>query len=125
MKTTTTFKAMMAMAFAMFAMTANATPKNTTWRNTNTTVRIEVRNDNRNHRRYDTHWNTCRHNHLDRYGNRYFCHTCGAEMVWKAEKHNGGHYEVIAPNAKNNNNYGGRNNNHGGNPGNKNNKNHR
>lgn len=119
MKTT-----MMTLAFAALAMTANAAPKNTTWRNTNTTVRIEVRTDNRNHRRYDTHWNNCRHNHLDRYGNRYFCHTCGAEMVWKAEKHNGGHYEVVAPSVKNNNNYGGRNNNHGGAP-TTNHKNHR
>lgn len=126
---TTTFKAMMAMAFAMFTMTANANtaPKSGTWRNTNNnyTVRIEVRNDNRNNRHYNTHWNTCNHNHLDRYGNRYYCHSCGAEMVWKAEKHNGGHYEVIAPNAKNNNNFGGRNNNHGGTPVGNNKNNHR
>lgn len=65
MKTT-----MMTLAFAALALTANAAPKNNTWRNAN--VRIEVRNDNRNHRRYDTHWNKCHHNHLDRYGNRSF-----------------------------------------------------
>lgn len=96
MKTTTTFKAMMAMAFATIAMTANAAPKNNTWRNPAPAYHVEVRNDNRNHRHYDTHWNKCNHNHLDRYGNHYFCHTCGAEMVWKGNTRTG-HYEVIPP----------------------------
>ena len=98
MKTTTTFKAMMAMAFAMFTMTANAAtaPKGNTWRDATPNIHIEVRHDNRNHRHYEVNWRTCRHNHLDRYGNRTFCHNCGAEMIWKGNTRNG-HYEIIAP----------------------------
>ncbi len=97
MKTTTTFKAMMAMAFAMFAMTANANtdPKGNTWRNPNPHVRYEVRYDNRNHRHYEADWRRCHHTHIDRYGNRTFCHFCGSEMVWRGGRN--GHYEVIPP----------------------------
>ena len=98
MKTTTTFKAMMAMAFAMFAMTANANtnPKGNTWRNTNPYTHIEVRHDNHGHRHYEADWRHCRHTHIDRYGNRTFCHFCGAEMVWRGGRYNG-HYDVIPP----------------------------
>ena len=55
MKTTTTFKAMMAMAFATIAMTANAAtaPKGNTWRDATPNIRIEVRHDNRHHRHYE------------------------------------------------------------------------
>jgi len=103
MKTTTTFKAMMATAFAAFAMTATAAPKNNTWRNTTPAgPKMEVRNDNRNNRHYEADWKNCRHNHLDRYGNKTYCHTCGAEMVWKGGTRNG-HYEVVYTHTKNNN----------------------
>jgi len=99
MKTTTTFKAMMmAMTFAAFAMaaTANTTTKGNTWRNPAPGYKMEVRNDNRHNRHYYADWRTCRHNHLDRYGNKTYCHTCGVEMEWKGNKRNG-HFEVIPP----------------------------
>lgn len=98
---TTTYKAMMAIAIAMMAMTANAAtaPKGNTWRNTYT--RIEVRHDNRHNRHYEVNWKNCRHNTLDRYGNDLYCHNCGAEMVWKGNARNG-HYEAIAPKPANN-----------------------
>lgn len=100
---TTTFKAMMAIAFATIAMTANANPKGKTWRDATAPAapKIEVRNDNRNNRHYEADWKNCRHNHLDRYGNKTFCHNCGAELVWKGGTRNG-HYEVINTHAMNN-----------------------
>ena len=98
MKTTTTFKAMMAMAFATIAMTANANTntKGNTWRNPAPAYHVEVRYDARHNRHYEADWRRCHHNHIDRYGNRTFCHHCGAEMVWRGGHHNG-HYDVIPP----------------------------
>ena len=95
MKTTTTFKAMMAMAFATIAMTAsaNTNPKGT-WRNPVPAHRIEVRHDNRHHHMAD--WRTCRHTHIDRYGHRTFCRHCGSEIIWRGDARHG-RYEVIPP----------------------------
>lgn len=82
---------MMTLAFAALAMTANANPHGNTWRNVTTAPapRMEVRHNHVDRRH-------CRHNHIDRYGNRTFCHTCGAEMIWRGGRYNG-HYEVIPP----------------------------
>lgn len=96
MKTTTTLKAMMAMAFATIAMTAsaNTNPKGNTWRNPVPAHHIEVRHDNRHHHMAD--WRTCRHIHIDRYGNRTFCRHCGLEIIWRGDARHG-RYEVIPP----------------------------
>lgn len=86
----TTMKAMIAMAFAAFAMTANANTYGNTWRNTGTAPQMVV---NHNHH---ADWRYCHHHHIDRHGHRTFCRACGAEVVWRGGRHNG-YYEAIPP----------------------------
>ncbi|MCF0193044.1 MAG: hypothetical protein HUK05_06480 [Prevotella sp.] len=87
MKTT-----MMTLAFAAIAMTATANPKaNNGHFSTSSASRVEIRHYNN---RAD--WKHCKHNHLDRYGNKTYCNSCGSELVWKGNKKNG-RYKVIPP----------------------------
>ncbi len=81
---------MMTLAFAALTMTANANPHGNTWHNATPAPHMEARHNNH------ADWRHCRHNHIDRYGNRTFCHTCGAEMIWRGNARMG-HYEVIPP----------------------------
>jgi len=104
----------MAIAFVAFTMTANAATKKEEKRVKASTAKVEVRNDDRNNRHYESDWNTCQHKHIDRYNKKYYCHTCGVQLTLKGKKDDK-YYKVVTPTAKNNKNYGGRSNSNSGN----------